>query len=159
MGILSAGKCLYLYLCLLYKALVNISQKWKVKEDVREEKTSLVQCMRVLVPKNIEVSCMEGRVLSHGDDVWSFVLWGLGSLCKISDVLQLSVFHIIFCSGTHQSSLVGVLLLIGCQDQCPWVSVSSHACILSRFLDKIPSCRFITVHVWGGMYASWWGYL
>ena len=58
-GFFSTGGYLYLYLCLLYKALVNMSQKWKRwKRDAGEDETPCVWCMCVLIPRSvISLSC------------------------------------------------------------------------------------------------------
>ena len=147
MGILSTGKYLYLYLYLLYKALVNILWRWKLRKDAGEDETSPVWYMHVPIPKGI-VSLPYGGSCSFP---WWWCLitcsMGLGSLCKILDVLQLFCLPCYFHSGTHQLSLVGMLLLTGCWDRYPWVLVNSHICVLSRF--SIRHCHVCSLHrVW-----------
>ena len=109
-GFFSTGRYLYLYLHLLYKALVNISRKWKMKRDAGEDETPLVWCMHMLIPKSI-ISLLYGGSCSFcSGDVWSLVPWGLGLLCKMLDILQLlsSTLFSLWCPsiiiGGHTSS-------------------------------------------------------
>ena len=76
-GFFSTGKYLYLYLHLLYKALVNISQKWKMKRDTGEDETPLVWCMCMLIPKSI-VSLLYGGLCLF-PQWWYLIACSVGS--------------------------------------------------------------------------------
>ena len=158
-GFSSAGKYLYLYLYLVYKALVNISQKWKVKEDVREEKTSPVWCMHILVPKSV-ISLLYGGSCSF-PQWWCLIIcsWGLGSLCKVLDILQLSVLHVIFAlAPINPHWWAHVFWSVARTNAYKWPLALVPVSYLD-LLDKILLYQFVTVHVWCRMYVLWWNYL
>ena len=102
---------------------------------------------------------MEGRVLSHGDGVWSSIPWGLRSLCKMLYVLQLSISHIIFnLAPINHHWWACFFWSVARTNAHKWLLAFMPVSYLD-LLDKISSCWFITACVWCRMYASWWNCL
>ena len=54
---------------------------------------------------------------------------GVWVFCVRCQTFYSFYFPYYFCSGTHQSSLMGTLLLTSHQDQCPWMLVDFHVCV------------------------------